>query len=366
MPEKLVWHIGLPKTGTSYLQQVIWNNRAVLAERGVQLPGFGHREHLWAALGLAEEARLERRDPRAPGAWQRLVEQVHEVEGTALLTHEFFASATAEQAARGREAFGDLDVHLVITARDAASMLRAGWQEFVKNGGQRSLADMAQREDPHQFSWWLWDLGNVLKRWAPVVAPDRVHIVPVPPRGAAPDQHWVNFAQVLGIDPAVDLPTGTVNASLDVVQVEALRHANRFLGEFRSPRDRGQWIRGHLAEGLLAEQASDRLGLGPELLAQCEQRTARALDLIETAGHRIVGDRAGLRVPAEAAGGRSVESVRPEEINDSLGALVGGLLGQVREARSEAKQLRHTAAREQAEREQAEAEAASSSWFRRR
>ena len=36
---------------------------------GVHLPGFGHREHLWAALDLQERPRLARRHKDAPGSW---------------------------------------------------------------------------------------------------------------------------------------------------------------------------------------------------------------------------------------------------------------------------------------------------------
>ena len=36
-------HIGEPKTGTTFLQQVMWSNRAELAAQGVVLPGHhGH------------------------------------------------------------------------------------------------------------------------------------------------------------------------------------------------------------------------------------------------------------------------------------------------------------------------------------
>lgn len=359
MAERLVWHIGLPKTGTSYLQDVIWGNRELLAERGVVMPGFGHRVHLWAALELSGEQGLEKRHAAAPGAWQRMVDQIGAAEGTALLTHEFFSGATAEQAARGRAAFGDTDVHLVITARDAASMLRAGWQEFVKNGGERSLADLSQRTEPHQFSWWSWDLAGVLERWAPIVPPENIHILPMPGAGAAPDQHWRNFAQVLGIDSAVTLPEGTVNASLGVVQIEALRQVNAHLGDFHSHVDRGHWIRGRLAEHHLAAQSSDRLALGEELLAQCEARTDRAWQMIQANGHHLVGDPEDLRTPDSARNGRTVESVTPQEKAEATAELVAGLLGDVRRLTTEAKQAAKLLAAHEEEAAAAAAEAES-------
>jgi hypothetical protein len=38
-------HIGEPKTGTTFLQQVMWGNRAELAARGVALPGHHAQDH---------------------------------------------------------------------------------------------------------------------------------------------------------------------------------------------------------------------------------------------------------------------------------------------------------------------------------
>jgi len=38
-PACVYLHIGEPKTGTSYLQNSLWSNRAGLAAQGVVLPG---------------------------------------------------------------------------------------------------------------------------------------------------------------------------------------------------------------------------------------------------------------------------------------------------------------------------------------
>ena len=38
-------HIGAPKTGTTYLQEVLFTNRARLAEHGVLYPGESRTAH---------------------------------------------------------------------------------------------------------------------------------------------------------------------------------------------------------------------------------------------------------------------------------------------------------------------------------
>ena len=85
------------------------------------LPGFGHREHLWAALDLQERPRLAQAPPEGTGSLgSGSSTRPRASRGDVLLTHEFFCGASAEQAARAIESFPDSEVHLVVTARDAA------------------------------------------------------------------------------------------------------------------------------------------------------------------------------------------------------------------------------------------------------
>src|SRR5262249_27545191 len=45
---KVYLHIGEPKTGTTFIQQVMWSNRAELAAQGVVLPGHHPQDHFRA------------------------------------------------------------------------------------------------------------------------------------------------------------------------------------------------------------------------------------------------------------------------------------------------------------------------------
>ena len=59
-------HVGPPKTGTTYLQSVLWNNRKRLRRNRVLLPGGAKVEHFRAAKDLK---RLNRRRTRFLGSW---------------------------------------------------------------------------------------------------------------------------------------------------------------------------------------------------------------------------------------------------------------------------------------------------------
>ena len=128
-------HIGAPKTGTTYLQEVLFRNRARLAEHGVLYPGDSTAAHYAAVLDLRELsfARLRRprrrggvgggREPRpATGAARR-----------SMISHELLAAAKAESIERALASLGEHEVHVVLTARDLGRQVPAVWQEMVKN-----------------------------------------------------------------------------------------------------------------------------------------------------------------------------------------------------------------------------------------
>jgi hypothetical protein len=344
MVARVFLHIGLPKTGTTYLQGILWENRERLRGEGVVLPGRGHREHLWAALDVQERKHLERRDPRAPGSWERLCAELDATAGgTGVVTHEFFCGAGPAQAARAVQRLAPAEVHVVVTARHAAGMLAAGWQEMVKNGSETDLPRAAAADTRSEFGWRTWDLAGVLERWGDVVPPERLHVLPVPPRTEAPDRHWRNFAGVLGLTEDYPVPAEAANPSLGAVQVELLRRVNAHLGSFSSALDRGRWIRGHLAEGHLADQAGERFALDDDLLADCRRRSRRAVDLIGDRGYQVVGDVETLLVPEEVPAGRALGSVTDAELLDAAAQVVAGLLEDVRELTVERDRAREPA-----------------------
>jgi hypothetical protein len=269
------------------------------------------------------------------GAWSRLVREAEAFDETVLFTHEFFCAASRQQARRALTTFPGAEAHLVVTARDAGSMLLSGWQEAVKNGSPTSLQDLAsgqRRAGGREFSWRTWNLRGVLRRWAESLPPERVHILPVPDRRAGPTRHWENFAGVLGIQPEdYPVPDQAMNPTLGVVQVELLRRVNQDLRGFGSPVDRGTWIRGYLAEQVLARQAGDRPGLDEEQFARCAQRSRRAIDLVERKGYRVVGDLDGLRPRESTRQGRRPDTVTDAEMIGAATDLVGMMLRDMRD-----------------------------------
>ncbi len=65
------------------------------------LPGPERRYHYWCTrIVRGDVAFAERANPRQLAAWDTVRADVADWPGTAIISHEFFAAATQEQAAR--------------------------------------------------------------------------------------------------------------------------------------------------------------------------------------------------------------------------------------------------------------------------
>ncbi len=236
---EVYFHVGSPKTGTTYLQEILWNNRHALRSAGVLYPGERPEAHFQAAMSLqGTQFQADHFDSDVPEAWNRLVREARGWHGTVVISHELFCTAKPADIER---ALADLDfaeVHLVCTARDLARQLPAVWQEDVKNRHQLDFAEFTrgvrgETADPHFLSSLFWarqDLPAVLAKWARDVPPERVHVVTVPPAGQPPEIVWRRFAGLLGLAPEdYDTTVHQQNRSLGVAETELVRRLNHAL-----------------------------------------------------------------------------------------------------------------------------------------
>ncbi|MGZ8745280.1 MAG: hypothetical protein ACXWXO_20385 [Nocardioides sp.] len=339
MAHKTYFHIGLPKTGTTYLQTILWNNREVLNRQGVLLPGFGPRQHLWASGVVREDPKIDRRGPRARFAWEVLREQVNNWDGTAVISHEFFAGATKEQAARAMADLGRSEVHVVVTARDTVGLVTARWQEFVKNGSTARIDDYPAGDEtsPHdEWDWGSMDLADVLDRWGATLPPERVHVLTLPKPDEPRDTLWLRFAELLGIDAAeCDASSSQANESLGVVEVELLRRINADLEGFGRAVDRGTWIRGYLAQGKLVPRKGEKFWPSPDRVAVLRERGDRVADFVKAQAYDVIGDAEDLRTPAELPARRHPDTVTDSEMLAAATATIAAMMTDVRQLTEE-------------------------------
>jgi hypothetical protein len=237
---KVFLHIGEPKTGTTFLQQVMWRNRAELAAQGVVLPGHHLQDHYRASQDLRGLRKLDS-DPAGSwtGEWDILASQAKQAAKVSVISHELFSAADDEQAERAVASLQPAEVHVVLTVRDMATLLPAEWQETVKHRNARAwedwLGDIIDVESvsSDRRQWWFWrvhDTLAILDLWSRYVPADRIHVIMMPPRGSSSGLLWERFASLLGVDPAsVDLTRARSNSSLGMPEIEFLRRLNMAL-----------------------------------------------------------------------------------------------------------------------------------------
>lgn len=339
MARRVYFHIGLPKTGTTYLQSILWGNRDRLLAQGVLLPGRSAREHLWASGVVREDPDLSRRGPDAPRAWERILAEVNAWPETAVVSHEFFAGATADQARRAVAALDGAEAHVVLTARDTLSLVTARWQELVKNGATTPIDDYPAGEEtsPHdEWDWGTMDAADVLGRWGPAVPEQNVHLVTLPKPDAPRDQLWQRFATVMAIDPAsCDSYQADTNESLGVVEVELLRRVNGDVSGFDAPFDRGVWIRGYLAEGKLVPRGGEKLWPAAPRIEALRDRNRRTVERLRGKGYDVVGDLDDLSLPDDPPARRHPSSVTDAELVEAATRTIAEMLADVRDLRQQ-------------------------------
>ncbi len=338
-PARVYVHVGEPKTGTTFLQDVLWGNRPVLAARGIVLPGYNQRDHIRARRDLRDEPRQssDLADPWA-GEWDVLAGQALRAPVAAVISDELLAACTERQVERAALSLAPADVHIILTARALDAVLPAEWQETIKCGASigweawlRSVARTASAPDRRERAdfWAAHDTLAILQLWSRHVPADHVHIITTP-RQRSPRLLWARFASVLGIDPSgIDLSQARANSSLGHAETEFLRRVNE-----RLMADVPDWfytrnVKTILAQDVLcAQPGNGRPALPSELLAWAAAEAERLCDGLGGLGVQVAGDLADLladRDPVRVA----PHAAEPAAMVDAAVASAVALAGQL-------------------------------------
>ena len=320
MAKRVFLHVGSPKSGTTFLQQVLWSHRQLAKDQGLLLPLETFYEHFLASADVRELATEERYPPRAVGIWDRVVDEGNAWDGNVLVSHELFAGATAEQAERAVLAWGTAEVHVIVTARDLERQIPAEWQEHLKHRSSTTFTDFVEDIWSHGArATWFWtvqDYADVCRRWATGVPANRVHVVTVPRRGAAPDVLWRRFAGLLDLGPGwFDLESTRTNPSLRAEQAELLRRINGQLGErLPIPGPYPPTVKEIFAQEVLAGRPGVHVALWPKNRAQAVSCSHDLVEQLRQLDVDVVGDLAEL-VPADDPSAHvGLTTEHPEEI----------------------------------------------------
>ncbi len=290
-------HVGTPKTGTTYLQSLLWASRDRLAEQGVELPLDSLVDHFHVALVLRDLLEPGIDPPHAFTALDRLAAALPAMrQPRVLISHEWLAPCTRDEASRLHAALEGFEIHIVITARDLARQIPSDWQQCIQQRQVLTYAEFLRGiTDPvrkHEF-WRYHDVADIAARWRGPLPADHVHIVTVPVSGSAPGLLLKRFCSLLDLDPgSLSATAPRDNPSLGAVQAEVLRRVNVALGDRlgHSRAGYGRVGKRYLAGKVLAPQPSPPLSLPAHLADWCQHVSADTVRQLSDARYDVVGD----------------------------------------------------------------------------
>jgi len=336
-----VLHIGLMKSGTSFIQDQLFANQDRLREQGVLVPGRGWNDQV---RGVTE---VLGRKPAGlganVGAWQALLDEMRSAQGPAIVSMEFLGPAGAKVIQRIRR---DLpDARIVITARDLNRSIAALWQETVQNGRAWTFADYrdgVRRARPgHEVGeettagttfWRQQDLVRVARAWRAVF--DDVAVVTVPPPGAPRDLLMQRFAQVSGFDPAGLVEARRGNESLGAASILALRRMNELLNAQDLVFPKGANLRKHqLAKRILAAHRGEEQSIGLPIEPWVPEHAARMAEELAALDLTLVGDWADL-TPVEVPGVDPATVLGDDVAEAAIAGLTGLLADRIRTSKA--------------------------------
>lgn len=321
MASRLILHVGLQKSGTTYLQDVLANSADELAEAGIAYPLSSHkgrRNHEWATYGLLGTEYpwvSQRRAAQESSEWKRLERRVAREKGTVLLSAEALSAIRAPAIRLLLDRLGVPDVEVIVTARGLGRTLPSLWQQHVRNGRRlgferylRMLEEQrrqgpARIETDHDLHLWrAFALGGLVRRWAAEVGMARVRVVTSP--GSPPELLWSRFVEAMGLPGFTGrgMVTRRVHTGLTAPEITVLASVNAALDDAGWDAVQARRLREAIClEGFARrEDRGPRITVPPEWNARVGKWGAEDITELRDSGVTIVGDPADLDQGADS------------------------------------------------------------------
>lgn len=299
MTQTVFLHVGLPKSGTTYLQNVLADHKQTLMDTaGLLFPGDAWEDQVRATRDVRGMPGYE----DASGAWRSLVEEIHAWPGDAVVSMEWLCAAEATDVRRIVEDLSPSRVTAIFTVRDMARALPSAWQEMMKNTRTWTWsqflaavsADDPLATRPGRRFWIKVDIAKMLDTWGTAVPREDLVVVTVPPPGARPDLLWSRFCEVVGIEPLTfGHSSEPRNPSLGAESTEVLRRLNVLYRS--SPLSRRAYdtsFKKLLAQKILSSRRDleSRLRVPEAYHPWARSAAASQIEAITARGVRVVGD----------------------------------------------------------------------------
>jgi hypothetical protein len=327
MAQRVVFHIGLMKSGTTFIQGRLNTNRDRLASQQVLFPGPTWNRHVRAVSDLLGS------DKRKPGSWNSLVDEVNEYDGTAVVSMEYLAPMGRPRIKVLRDAFPETDVRVAVSVRDLGRGVPAMWQEAIKNRRtwtwEEYVRSIEKGGDPGRRFWRQQHAAKIVRRWGSVIGADHTYVVTVPPPGADAGLLWDRFSEVAGIGPDTWDEAPRANESLGAASTMVMRQLNFATQDL--PLSAYKKRVKALAKYVMGGHRGEEDPIGFTVPAWLREESARVVTDLQDSGAHVVGDLADLE-PVDVPGVDPATVADAAQLDAAISALTG-VLRQVRQVR---------------------------------
>ncbi len=325
MAKRLVLHIGLMKSGTTFLQGRMNANREQLAEQQVLFPGPTWARHV---RGVSDFMGSKKKS--AEGAWASLRDEINAYDGTAVVSMEYLAAMGPAKVKLIPDEFPDTELRVVVTVRDLGRSVPAMWQETIKNRStwewDEYVRSIRMGGRAGRNFWKQQDSGKIVSRWAEGVGADSVYVITVPPPGAPSEALWDRFCDVAGIGPGEWAEAPRANESLGTASTLVLRRINLETQDLTLQQYKKR-VKA-LGKYVMSENRKAEEPIGFTVPAWLRKRAEKARKEIAESGVHIIGSLDELD-PVNVRG-VNAGKVSPEAQLDAAVAALAGTLQQVR------------------------------------
>jgi hypothetical protein len=331
-------HVGPHKTGTTSLQNALWNARGSLRAQGVRHAGRGRNPSNAARAVVEQPSPYSVEKPPSMRHWSDLLRDVRGArEPRVVISSEFFAWATPDAIQRIVDDLDPERLYVAVTLRALVRVMPSMWQQNVQAGTVARLEEWVDSvlSDPKRPFWTLHRHDQLIERWATVVGPERVSAVVVDDRDHGAVMRA--FERLLGLTPGTLVPEADrANRSLTLVEAEAVRGFNLAFSAEHLPRDlHARTMRfgaAQLMKTRVPPPGEQPVGLPAWSLPRIAEIQGQIVDYVRASGVNVIGD---LEILTDATAPAATELAADAIPLEVVGSMAMGLLtstGAIRQA----------------------------------
>ena len=204
---KLILHIGLMKTGTTYIQNILSENRKVIKKNGWIYPGdLLNQQHAFYNILKSEISWIQKNYVANQARGEALIKLISEPSSNMIVSSEALSSVSQTGVdilfKSIKTGFSLDNVHVIVTARSISKLIPSFWQQALKTGTTENLEEYTERFisgywDPNTANHRIHNIHYCLSTWSTYINPKNMHLVIVPDKENTKETLWETFSKPL-------------------------------------------------------------------------------------------------------------------------------------------------------------------------